>query len=753
MVEGTRSHRAVVIGAGVSGLTTALCLRREGYDVTVVAEKFAPDVVSVVAGALWEWPPAVCGHHQDERSLERSKSWCMTSYETFFELAQRDDTGVFVRPAVFYFRHPVEDDPKDFRKMSELQDRVRGFVHDSALIEANGVSAESGVVDAYSHLAPMVDTDVYMRWLLDQVRESGCDVVCRKVEGSLADCEHQLLAELDADLLVNCSGLGAKDLAGDEMHPLRGALVRVHNDGHAMPRITEAHCVSHDPASGSQGMVFILPRGDDMLVLGGLVEADEWDVDIDLENYGPIRDMLRRCEEFLPALRHAELDVHEPVRVGLRPFRRQNVRVEHEAGTRIVHNYGHGGSGVTFSWGCAAEVVALAAQLLLADATVSSTPVPAQHVVPIERRHLATLDVTAIGHQSRRTAPVELRSDTMTRPTEPMRRAMYEAEVGDDCYGEDPTVRRLEERCAELFGTQAAVFTSSGTMSNLLAVRSHTRPGDDVVIDASYHISYFESAPTVDVCGVTLTTVGSPDGVLTPELVQSALDSRVRGPLYSAARLVCVENTVNFHSGRVVPVAALAELRAMTRARGLATHLDGARLLNACVASGTSPSEFAATADSVSMCFSKGLGAPFGSVLVGSQDFVEKARVHRQWLGGGLRQSGIMAAAALYALDHHVERLEEDHANASLLADELACSPFLGVPPAPNTNIVVIDVAPTGVAADAFVAAAERAGVRLLAWTPTSVRAVTGIGVTRDDVLVAARAIASVAGTIARRAA
>ncbi len=368
--------RVLVIGAGVSGLTTALCLLREGYGVTVVADKFAPDIVSVVAGALWEWPPAVCGSHQDLRSLERSKSWCMTGYETFLELAEDDQTGVFVRPSVFYFRHPVEENAKDLHKMNELRDRVQGFVHDPALIETNGISRETGVVDAYSLLAPMVDTDTYMTWLLEQVRDAGGATVRRSITGSLLDQEADLLAEFDADAIVNCTGLGARTLAGDEMHPLRGALVRVRNDGHAMPKITQSHCVSHDPSTGSQGMVFILPRGDDMLVLGGLVEIDEWDLDIGLENYGPVRDMLRRCEEFMPILRQAEIDFFEPVRVGLRPYRRQNVRVELEAGSRVVHNYGHGGSGVTLSWGCAAEVVEMVGQALARYRGESHRPLP-----------------------------------------------------------------------------------------------------------------------------------------------------------------------------------------------------------------------------------------------------------------------------------------------------------------------------------------------------------------------------------------
>ena len=359
-VNQSSKGKALVIGAGVSGLTTAPGLRRGGFDVTVVAEKFAPDIVSVVAGALWEWPPAVCGHHQDGRSLLRSKSWCMTSYDIFFELAESADTGVFIRPAVFYFKDPIEHSARELQKMNELCARVRGFVRDPGLVEANGVNPHWGVRDAYSHLAPVVDTDQYMKWLMDQVLAAGCRVERRRVAGNLLDMEHALLTEFGADLIVNCTGLGSATLTGDEMHPLRGALVRVHNDGRAMPRITTAHCVSHDTASGEQDMVFIIPRGRDMLVLGGLVEMDEWDLDIGLENYGPVREMLRRCEEFLPVLRHAEIDVHEPVRVGLRPFRRQNVRLEREDDSRIIHNYGHGGSGFTFSWGCAYEVVQIA---------------------------------------------------------------------------------------------------------------------------------------------------------------------------------------------------------------------------------------------------------------------------------------------------------------------------------------------------------------------------------------------------------
>ncbi len=366
----TRSvHRAagrvLVVGAGVSGLTTALCLARRGFHVTVVADQVSPDITSNVAGALWEWPPAVCGRHHDEVLLAPSKAWSLTSYERFRELADAPAaTGVFLRPANFYFRQPVNTNPAELRKMKELADHVLGFVHSMELIKTNGVNPDAGVVDAYRFLAPMVDTDRYLSWLHRQITLAGCPLLPRRISGDLRAQEQQLRQEFAADLIVNCTGLGAYELAGDkDLCPHRGAVIRVDNTGAAMPRIRAAHCVANDSSTDHQDMIFVVPRGNDRLLLGGLVEPDEWGTNVGLD-YAPIRDLLRRNVEFLPILADAKLDQADPVRVGLRPFRGQSVRLEHEAGTRIIHNYGHGGAGVTLSWGCAEHVAQLASRLL-----------------------------------------------------------------------------------------------------------------------------------------------------------------------------------------------------------------------------------------------------------------------------------------------------------------------------------------------------------------------------------------------------
>lgn len=352
------SRHALIVGAGVSGLTTALELRGRGMRVTVIAEKFAPDIVSVVAGALWEWPPAVCGFHHDQVSLERSKNWCMVSFQRFREMAQRSIPGVYFRMSNFYFTEVVEADAQDLHKMQEIQAAVPGFERLPAKAEYEDVSTQYGVVDGYRHKAPMIDTDAYMAWLREECLRSGVAIAQRRVSGPLAGRRAELLAEYGADVLVCCAGLGVLELRETEMYPLRGALVRMKNDGRRFPKVTESHCISHRQGSDRQDIIFIVPRGEDMLVLGGLTEPDEWETGLSLD-YAPVREMFERCLAFMPKLAGGELDPAENVRTGLRPFRRGGVCVMHDAQEGIFYNYGHGGSGFTFSWGCAEELADL----------------------------------------------------------------------------------------------------------------------------------------------------------------------------------------------------------------------------------------------------------------------------------------------------------------------------------------------------------------------------------------------------------
>ncbi|AON53755.1 D-amino-acid oxidase [Herbaspirillum seropedicae] len=363
MNHSSKKSHALVIGAGVSGLTTALCLHERGISSTIVADKFSPNITSNVAGALWEWPPAVCGYHHDEVSLARSKEWCMTSFHRFETLSLSREAGVYLRPVTFYFRNIVEENDFHLTKMNEIAAQVPGFSRGRHLIDDNGVNPNIGLVDGYRHLAPMVDTDVYMTWLLQQVRAAGIEVISKKIVGDLQLNESALKREYGAAAIVNCTGLGARELTGETTYPLRGAVIRLINDGSRIPKLTQAFCVSHDNVTSDQDIVFIVPRGENHIVLGAIAEANEWGTDIGLHNYEPVRRIYQRCTEFLPMLRDAEIDPVEPVRVGLRPFRKGNVRLEPITGTSIIHNYGHGGAGVTFSWGCGTEVAERVADL------------------------------------------------------------------------------------------------------------------------------------------------------------------------------------------------------------------------------------------------------------------------------------------------------------------------------------------------------------------------------------------------------
>ena len=336
---------------------------------------------------------------------------------------------------------------------------------------------------------------------------------------------------------------------------------------------------------------------------------------------------------------------------------------------------------------------------------------------------------------------IDLRSDTITQPTPEMRRAMAEAEVGDDVLGDDPTVKELEARTAEVLGKEAAVFMPSGTMANQVAIRSHTEPGDEILIAADAHVFWYEAGGPGGLSGVMCRPLPTKRGMFTAEAVRAAL--RPKNYHYAPTRLVCVENTSNRGGGSVWPIGLTAEVAAAARQAHLATHLDGARLWNASVASGTPERDYAAHFDSVSVCFSKGLGAPIGSALAGSSAFIDRARRFRKMVGGGMRQVGIIAAGALYALRRHRGRLADDHANARRLAEGIADLPGIGIDPATvETNIVIFDV--TAMPAADLAARLGENGVALLDIEPQRLRAVTSLMVDADDIDRAVRAFRDV---------
>jgi threonine aldolase len=327
---------------------------------------------------------------------------------------------------------------------------------------------------------------------------------------------------------------------------------------------------------------------------------------------------------------------------------------------------------------------------------------------------------------------IDLRSDTVTVPTGPMREAMASAEVGDDVYGEDPTVHRLEERVAALLGFDAALFTVTGSLANLLAVRALVEPGTEVLCESGAHIARAELGAHAAVSGVTMRTWTHPRGHVDIDAVDSLVAPDL-GPFLVRTRCVSVENTHNFAGGTVQPLDRLDELGRLARRHGIAVHVDGARIWNAHVASGIPVDRLAAVADSATVALSKGLGAPIGSLMLGTRDAVAQARVWRKRLGGGWRQAGVLAAAGLYALDHHVERLADDHEHARLIGEAA------GVDPATiETNIVVIDTDD----ASGLVERCRADGVLVSAVGARVVRAVTHLQIGKADAHRAADVIA-----------
>jgi threonine aldolase len=340
---------------------------------------------------------------------------------------------------------------------------------------------------------------------------------------------------------------------------------------------------------------------------------------------------------------------------------------------------------------------------------------------------------------------IDLRSDTVTKPSLEMRRAMFEAEVGDDVYAEDPTINRLEARAAEIFGREAALFVPSGTMGNQVAIKLHTTHGQEVICEERSHVFNSEMAMMAHFSGVVPRTLWAEDGILTWELVKS----RLRPKSYQSAKtgLVCVENTHNFAGGTITPPDVLEEVCDRVHDTRLPVHLDGARIFNASVALGVPVGRLTAKADTVMFCLSKGLGAPVGSLLVGSAALIDRGRIYRKALGGGMRQAGILAAAGLIALEQGPQQLASDHANARFLAEGLSQIPGFKLNPAKvQTNIVICNVVGTGVSSDRLSCLLREHGVLASTVGPERLRFVSHLDVTREQCARAVEIVASACG-------
>ncbi len=322
---------------------------------------------------------------------------------------------------------------------------------------------------------------------------------------------------------------------------------------------------------------------------------------------------------------------------------------------------------------------------------------------------------------------INLISDTVTKPTAGMLKAMFAAEVGDDVFHDDPSVNALEEKCAALFGHQAALFCPSGTMANQIALKVHTRPLDEVVCDEMSHIYQYEVGGYAFHSGIAVNLLRTPNGILLPELVDWSVK-----PLFDwlpRTRLVVLENTCNKGGGSIYPFETIKAIREVCQKRKLALHIDGARIFNALVETGQKPAEIGAQTDSISVCLSKGLGAPVGSVLIGATEFIAEARRVRKVMGGGMRQAGYLAAAGIYALDHHVERLKEDHENARKIATALLDLPYVTNIRPVESNILIFDLKAPQTPAT-FLEYLVNNGVVASAFGPQTIRFVTHLDVT-----------------------
>jgi threonine aldolase len=328
---------------------------------------------------------------------------------------------------------------------------------------------------------------------------------------------------------------------------------------------------------------------------------------------------------------------------------------------------------------------------------------------------------------------IDLRSDTVTRPSQAMREFMMQAEVGDDVFGEDPTVNQLQNRIAGLLGKEAALFVTSGTQGNQVCLNAHTQPGEEVICDYNSHIFNYEAGAAGMLSGVQLHPLEGRYGHPTLEQIEDVL--RPADDHYPQTRLICLENTHNRAGGTIGPISEIKRIAGFAKAQGLRMHLDGARLWNASIASGVALAEYAGYFDSVTLCFSKGLGAPMGSIVAGSNEFIRRAHYYRKVYGGGTRQVGIVAAACLYALDHNLDQLHHDHTHAKILAETMQTCKNVAVDlQAVQTNIVIAEITGRNQTAAAMVQKLREHGVLALPFSKTRIRFVTHRDVSREEI-------------------
>ncbi len=340
---------------------------------------------------------------------------------------------------------------------------------------------------------------------------------------------------------------------------------------------------------------------------------------------------------------------------------------------------------------------------------------------------------------------IDLRSDTVTQPTVEMRQAIAQAPVGDDVLGDDPTVNELEATVAEVLGKEAAVYMPSGTMTNQVALRIHTEPGDEIILESQAHIYFYEAGAPAALSGLMCKLIEGQQGIFTATDLQAAL--RPWNVHYPRTKLVCLENTHNRGGGSIFPLAEIQRIEQVCRDHNLRLHLDGARFWNACVATGLSAADYAAPFDTVSVCFSKGLGAPVGSALVGSHELMQRARRFRKMFGGGMRQAGMVAAGALYAMRHHRDRLADDHANAQRLAQGLQSIDGLAVVETVPTNLVYFHT-PEEMPAVLLAEHLQSLGVGVLPTAAHTLRAVTNLMVSEADIDEAVQRIGEAMATL-----